>query len=409
LNDFAILTITPAQAFPLDQQIFFGYQGLGKNLSLVPPVLASQEIKLQVLHFSGYGVSRGLLADTQAARARIGGDAETRLNSAVADQMSRMRQSQLMTLDSSEQLDWQNTFAQFEEQVLNPRLAAAGESCANARSAAQTVLSVEHQRQLLGFRDWSVFQDMFRPNGLFDTLVNVCLKEEYELCRDDHIIHRIVPVWRSLKRQFDLMAPAGSAPPAALETAKTYVRQCLTFQLILESQMKITDGSGFIATSTVESKVRLQVNPDDVELKLSGSAPLINTAFDFQFPGCTSVSARGGGTFEVVSLNAITDVRSPTDELGFVRDLVLKYFPGTTSEAVTVNCDPLTLPMPGPYWTMGFVNTHIGEMDTSTGTFTADTWEILGNELFARKGWTKDDGKGITETGSFELHHTPGQ
>jgi hypothetical protein len=67
------------------------------------------------------------------------------------------------------------------------------------------------------------------------------------------------------------------------------------------------------------------------------------------------------------------------------------------------------MPLPGPYWTAGFVNAHFGEMDASTGTFLADNWEILGNGLYAQKGWTKDDGKGITETGSFELHHIPGQ
>jgi hypothetical protein len=115
---------------------------------------------------------------------------------------------------------------------------------------------------------------MFSPNGLFDTVVNVCLKEEYELCRDDHIIHRIVPVWRSLQRQYELMAPTSSAPSTVLETAKTYVRQCLTFELQLASQMNMTDGSGFVAHSTVESKVKLQVDPADLELKLSGGSTI---------------------------------------------------------------------------------------------------------------------------------------
>jgi hypothetical protein len=411
LNDFAILTITPPQPLPVDQQIFFGYQGLGKNLTLVPPVLDSQEIKLQLLHFSGYGVSRGLLADTQAARARIGGDAEARLTSAVAEQLARMRQSQLMSLDSSEQVDWQNAFTQFEEQVIQPRITAAGESCANGRLALETILVVEHQRQLLGIgRGGILMQNLMTPNGLMDTVANVCMKEEYQLCRDEHIIHRIVAAWRSLKRQYDLLAPAGSSPPAALEAAKTYVRQCLTFELRLQSQMNLTDSSGFVTSSTVESKVKLQVDTNAVELKLSGHAPLVNTAFDFQFPGCTSVSGRGGGTFEVVSLDAITGVRSPTDELGYVRDLTLKYYPGTTSETASITCgNAPTVSMPGPFWTMGFVNAHQGEMVGSTGTFLADNWQILGNALYASKEWTKDNGSGIIEMGSFKLYHIPGQ
>ncbi|HLC34371.1 MAG TPA: hypothetical protein VJJ70_05170, partial [Anaerolineales bacterium] len=39
LNDFATLTITPAQAIPIDQQIVFGYQEDGKDLILAAPVV----------------------------------------------------------------------------------------------------------------------------------------------------------------------------------------------------------------------------------------------------------------------------------------------------------------------------------------------------------------------------------
>ena len=80
--DFVTLTITPAQEIPIDQQIFFGYQGTGENLTLASPVVDSREIKIQLLHFSGYGVTKGFLADIEPVRARIGGDAEARLQSA---------------------------------------------------------------------------------------------------------------------------------------------------------------------------------------------------------------------------------------------------------------------------------------------------------------------------------------
>jgi hypothetical protein len=64
--------------------------------------------------------------------------------------------------------------------------------------------------------------------------------------------------------------------------------------------------------------------------------------------------------------------------------------------------------MPGPYWTMGFVSTHQGEMNAATGAFLADNWEVLGGEYFAKKEWVKDTGMGITESGTFKLYHTPG-
>ena len=54
-QNFAILTITPAEEIPLAEQITFGYQGDGKDLILAAPVVDSSEIKIQVLHFSGNG------------------------------------------------------------------------------------------------------------------------------------------------------------------------------------------------------------------------------------------------------------------------------------------------------------------------------------------------------------------
>ncbi len=317
----------------------------------------------------------------------------------------------MLNMENTDRVNWESAFAQFEEQVIRPRIAAAGESCANGRSALQTILAVERQRQLLGMGAGTVLQDLIISNGLIDTVTNVCLKEEYELCRDDHIVHRIIPVWLSLKRQFDLLgSSAAVASWAALETAKTYVRQCLTFELKLQSQMNMSDGTGFVASSTVESKVKLQIATVDLNAKLSGNAPLVNTAFELQFPDCSVVANRGGGTFEAVSLVFVTDTRTPTDQLGYVRDLQLNYFPGTTSETASVTCgNSPTMPMPGPWWTMGFINTHQGEMSAASGAFLADNWEILGNQYFARKEWIKDDGKGITEAGTFKLYHIPGQ
>ena len=59
LQNFAILTITPAVEIPIGEQIMFGYQGIGSDLLLAAPVADSSEIKINVLHFSGYGVTSG--------------------------------------------------------------------------------------------------------------------------------------------------------------------------------------------------------------------------------------------------------------------------------------------------------------------------------------------------------------
>lgn len=180
-----ILTITPAQEIPINQQLFFTYQGMGENLALALPVVDSPEIKLELQHFSGYGVTKGFLADIEPVRARIGGTAVARLQSAVAEELGRARQRALLGVEDDTPLDLTSYFQQYDEQVIQPRHAAAGESCAAGRLAIQTALGYERQRQLLGIEgDANVFD-----SGLMDTVANICIQEEFELCRDEHIIH----------------------------------------------------------------------------------------------------------------------------------------------------------------------------------------------------------------------------
>jgi len=399
----ATLTITPSREIPVDQQIFFGYQGLGENLVLLPPVVDSSEIKIVIMHFSGAGVSKGFLADVEPVRSRIGGDAESRIQSAMAEKLQQARQEQLQGKadDTSQDLNLEGFFKEYEEQVVKPRVAAAGESCAAGRLAFQTVLGFERQKQLLGIADDNAGSiDM----GLMDTVADVCMKEEYELCRDDHIIHRILPAWLGLERQYQLL---GSEGGAAQEKAKEYVRKCLTFELRFESQGTFNDSEGGGFDSSVESKIKIQFNPNDLSFK--GEAPLVNTEFEFRAEGCGVNSVRGGDTFTVNSLAIIADTKSPTDELGYVRDLKLIYYPGNTKESFTVTCPdspPYTSP-PTPLWTGIFLPSHEDEISEADGGFIAEDWEIFGEEYFAKKEWIKETSEGTVEAGTFKLYHKP--
>lgn len=403
--EIAELTITPAQTLPVEQQIFFGYQGLGENLVLAPPVVGSSEIKIQVLHFSGYGVSKGLLADIEPVRARIGGEAEARLSSAIAEQLAKARQEQLLGIEDGTEIDWEGFFQQWEQEVVQPRIAAAGESCAAGRLAIQTILSYERQRQLLGMGESSTYTALI-ANGLMDTVAEQCMKEEYEMCRDDHIIHRIIPSWLGLERQAQLMG--GSLSPAVLENARNYVKSCLSFELEFHSEGSFDGGEGDGYDSVVDAKVKLQLNPAD--MKMQSEAPLVNTEFEFRASGCKVVSNRGGDTFEVMNLSYIPDTKSPTDELGYVRDFNLTYYPGNTKETFSVSCpDSGTYNSPPtPMWTGIFLPLHQGEMSMSEGGFFAEDWEIFGDEYYAKKEWIKESsGDGIFEVGTFKLYHRP--
>ena len=406
LNDFATLTITPAQAIPIDQQIVFGYQEDGKDLILAAPVVDSSEIKIQVLHFSGNGVTKGLLADLEPVRERLGGEAERRLESALNEALIRTKEQ---GGDLEAVVDaFTGTWRQFEEQVLNPRLAAAGESCAAGRLALQTLVGHNRQKGLLLGDDAPNLGGILTENGLMDTVSEVCMKEEYELCRDDHIIHRILHAWLGLERQYRLLGVvAEGAPIPAAEQAKEYARRCLTFEMRFASQAVFDDGDGGGYDSSVESKVKIQFNPADGSMK--GQAPLVNTAFEFKVD-CSVTSNRGGGTFEAMNIKLIEDTKSPTDALGYVRDLVFPYYPGDTSESFTVTCEdqpPYTAPV-SSLWTGVFLVLHQSEMSQAAGGFVLEGWEILGDEYYAKREWINEDaGLGLTEAGTAKLYHLP--
>jgi hypothetical protein len=405
LYAFAVLTITPAAALPLDQQIPFSYQGSGEDFALALPVVDAREIKVLVDHFSGYGVNKGFLADVEPVRQRIGGSAEARLRSTAAELLGRERQKQLLGAQESEFPvdDMIKLMDQFEEQVVKPRIAAAGESCAAGRLAMSTLLGFERTRALLGFGEDGLAATL-KDSGLLDTVATVCMKEEYELCRDDHIIHRIIPAWLGVARQYALLGVPGET---ALQMTSDYVRKCLKFELVLESQMDFSDSGGGY-TSNVESTVKLQFDPASLSMK--GEAPLVNTFFEFRVDGCGVTSNRGGGTFTVMGMGIIPDKHSAEDELGYTRDIKLVYFPGNTSESFTVNCPdtPSYTSPPDPLWTAGFLVLHQFEMSQEAGGFIAEEWGILGGELFAKMEWIRSDaGLGITEAGTFKLYHRP--
>ena len=401
----AILTITPSQEIPIDQQIMFGYQGLGDNLVLLSPVVDSREIKIVVMHFSGAGVSKGFLADIEPVRARIGGDAEARIRSALGEKLQQERQRQLLGGESGDPIDWESYFNQYEEQVVKPRIAAAGESCAAGRLALQTKLGFERQKQLLGMADDN--SGAFDA-GLMDTVAETCMKEEYEMCRDDHIIHRIIPAWLGLERQSQLLgASDGNSTTPTLEKAKEYVRKCLTFELRFESQATFDAGGGDGWDSSVESKIKVQFNP--AELSMRGEAPLVNTEFEFRAEDCKVESIRGGDIFTINSLAIIPDTKSPTDELGYVRDFKLIYYPGNTKESFTITCPdtPSFTSPPTPMWTGIYLVSHDGELSEAEGGFVAEDWEVFGDEYFAKKEWIKETSEGTVEAGTFKLYHKP--
>lgn len=402
-NNFVTLTITPTQEIPIDQQVMFGYEGHGLDVILAPPVVDSREIKIQLMHFSGAGVTKGYLADIEPVRNRIGGDAERRLQSVAAKKVGRERQNQLLGSgdESFDFEDFSKLFKQYYEEVVKVRIAAAGESCAAGQLALETLLGFERQQQLLGLES-NGMEEMIK---LMDVVGPVCIREEYELCKDDHVIHRMIPVWLGARRQYQLLGSIEDNE--TIKLAKDLTQKCLSFELVFTSEGNFdAEGDGY--TSSVTSTIKIQFDADD--LKIKGQAPLVNTAFEFRTEGCSVTSNRGGDTFEVMGLGYTMQKEIPPGEVGKVTDLKLIYDPGNTTETYTVTCEdqPAFTAPASPMWTGIFLVTHQFELDQASGGFLRNEWEIFGNEYYAKKEWvTEDASVGLVEAGTFKLYHRP--
>jgi hypothetical protein len=396
-NNFVTLTITPAQPIPLGEQILFDFEADGQALGLALPGMDPDAIQLKLLHFSGAGVSKGLLADLEPVRQRLGGDVEARFqsNMALAIQQAGQNGESMESLEAT----MSGYIDEFIKKVVKPRIAAAGESCANGRLAMETIVGIERFLELMGMAsDFDLGADMAK----LSTIVGeVCLKEEYELCVEKHIVHRIEHVWLSILRQTTLL---GGDESAIMQKGQEYIEKCLRFDLELESTA-VTEKDGGSFESIVKSKVPLRAKVEGGTVTIKGESALINDSYEVKLPGCKTNPSRGGGTFTVESLRFKGKGNLDT-ELGTVIDLLLKYDPGTTTESVAVDCQGLEMTFPGVLWTEAFHAAHKDDFGVPK------VWEILGGGLYARKEWNLSatlQGGTVTEIGSFKLTHTPGQ
>ena len=397
--EVAILTITPAEPIPPDEQLVFGYQANGKDVILAAPVVDSSEIKIQVQHFSGNGVTKGTLAELDAAQKSRGADAERRLSDSINAELIRIRDTGGDTFDVA--VAYEAALDQFEEQLVKPLVAAAGASCAEGQAAIQAVYRLAHMRGVLLGDDGTGPLDKYP--GLLEKATQVCVVEEFELCVEEHIIHRMLGVWQQFEHQFMILGKGGTAQNAVLQEARDLTVACLTFRLEFEStgSEHTADGGGY--ESTVTSEITLRLNPDERVIK--GEAPLVNEAFEYLLPVCTATGVPGGGTFRAFSLEILDE---PDDSYGHVSALNLIYHPGNTTESATITCPdgpPVNIPA-GPFWTGSFLGAHANELK-GEGFLGAD-WEIVpGDEHVATKEWDVQI-EDFAEAGTMDLYHTPG-
>ena len=459
------LTITPAQAIPVERQIVFGFDGDGKNASLAIPVVDSKDIQIRLQHFSGAGVGNGLSAEKAGIYSRMADRVEARINNELSQKFGEERQLQLLgKADGIGLEDIASYFKEYENQVVKSRIKAAmaeSASCADGERAIQTYLGFERQLQLLGVGTES--------GGLSEILDLIsfagkkCVDEEYKLCANDHVLNKMIPQWLGIQRQYQLLGAheKDSSENELEKYSRERTEACMRFEVYFDSEgtLKGEDGKK-IYSSKVESRVKVNMNGADLSHLFVAQAPLVNTEFQFVMDNsdCKTTSVRGGSVFDVTGLGFKYETKNKKDTL---KDVILQYFPGMTTESYTVTCpDSSYTSPPGGYWTGVFVVLHfekefgvtpsdsqgsapeappmpqvpsISDMlkgigdgsggfvpvapiavpvggSSAAGGYVAKDWKIAGGDIVATKEWdAKDPTSGIYEQGKFVLFHKPGK
>ncbi len=406
----ATLTITPAAAaaVPLDKQLFVQWEGNGQRLALAAPDPKSAEIRLQVLHFSGMGVvrSKGLDADIEAVRPRIGGSAERRIQSAVAEQLARERQRQLLGGDPGDGgLDalLGPLLQQFRNEVINPRIAAAGSSCAAGRLALVTLIGYERQMQLMG----AASDGDAGIAALSPIVAEVCMKEEFEICRDEHVLTRILPAWLGLERQSQLL---GIDTPDASNTER-FAKACLKFELDFFSTAGGTTDRYDHDEGVQALKTRLQWDGQ----RISGSTALQSTYYDVRDSlSCSSPVQlqRVGSTFQVNSLSFVTKEKSEE-----IADFRIEFLAGLTGSSFKVRNDCAQPPTTAPTPVQLNHGTAYGPLRVITADSPVEAWlakdfHVSQSSVLATKAervtYQVNAKTSLYYDDRWELRHTPG-
>lgn len=299
----ATLEATPSSGddWPLEEQLPLSITGEQSVVSLALLNPESEAVEMPLVHFSSYVVllaERGTDATLSQAdiRSRFGGDEAERLQSAAAERLGRARQANLLGVeDGLDDLFFEDLIAEFERTVLRTRIELASSSCAAAKLAWTTVLGVERQKQLLGLAAESTDQTY----ALFPTLVEVCMREEYEICRDEHIITRVIPRYLGMVRTATLLGLETSVggmslPHTSLLQAEEYLRKCLNFELQFDADVDHQDdGNRLSMRERVEARVPIQYQISEATIGLENLPPGARDSAALIIGPTTPLVARG--------------------------------------------------------------------------------------------------------------------
>jgi len=442
------LAITPPAGakWPIEQELPLAITGTHDNVSLALLDPESEPLRLVLTHFSSYAVlfsEKGIDSTLSQANIRdhFAGDVERRLESAAAARLASARSR--AALNDPEQgiqdLGLERLIAEYEEQVVKPRIAKAGESCAAGKLAMSTVLGDDRQKQLLG---WEA-KDAWGFISLVPTVADVCMREEYEICRDEHIITRVLPTLYGYMR---LAAVLGleteingvTLPPTWLTQAETYATRCLQFELQFDSSVAYTPPETGVSSMSesvtarvpIGLKASLTVLPADAippgaapigALILGPDQPLQSKGYAVETTQiCETIDSTKGedGALYVAYMGFTPGANSPATPGGSaqITDIGLSLalnpnlssYTHTSREQTSSGCGKVTATSSDVLSWSTTLGEYLLQVSTSAndGAWLAD-WNVMNSDILATKDLSLDDGQDSKGPVHLILFHTP--
>jgi len=361
---------------------------------------------------------------------------------------------------SSDPSGLQAYFDEYYNSVVVPRMkaaAAASGTCADGTKALETYLGWSRQLQLLGLpttkdKGQNVLTE-YAP-----IVAKKCFDEEFDRCANQHLIAGMIPALLGYERQGEVLGTLNSAEPEtsnkAWVEARDYgislMRKCFQWDLEFSSAGNFTDGTdGYDSSVSAKIPIRIEGDGTTFSITLTGKSALVNDSFSFNMnpppDSCDLTSNRGGGEFQVMALTWESELKEDPDGAKhfYVKDFQLSYYPGDTSENITVQCwnpDPphekypeIRTP-PAPLWTGTYIMNHYKEVTSgnedgqppkpfsiddlmggaapagaSAKAYLTQYWNVNAAEIMATKVWqgNSDLDSQVFESGEFKLVHRP--
>lgn len=339
------IALPNGSSMPIDQQLPFSWTGSGQAVALAALDPASAAIDLALQHFSGWAIARhslGVSASLSGLRDRLGGSEEARMESAISERLADERDKAqsgstdpgLMSSDA-----FALYLAEYDAKVLQPLLAAAGQSCANSRLASETLLKLARQLQLLGVPN--TYQD--QALALLAPGATLCIDEEYKKCRDNHIVPDIIPAAYNMDRQAQLLGRDQDADWQAWQThADQQIDLChrytLQFDSTAGSSKPASTGWDFSEHMHASVRLRLSAPPiHDKSAKITGSDALTSVGYSMSYHMSCDVV---GGVAQADSQLSVQSLDITQAKDGSLADFKLVYFPtqNTSTHRKIDNC-----------------------------------------------------------------------